>query len=241
MKKLAKRLLAGALTLAMAASVGMAQAAAGPQNDIGVSTESVAGALDGNYHELPIYSNNGYVNASLSLIENPEFGPIYGFGPGFRTNFSMQLIDNQDGTYTMIDNNGMEDVFKWISDKNCYVNIEGRKLEYVTFVDGRKWLRVSHIATGNFYEGYLFFDEFGRLAHVDAGGIASDTDIDITYVGKGMLISSIVSSNHPKNPLKYEFEYDTPQRVSSIHITEANTTKDVHFTYDEKGRLLDII
>lgn len=204
-------------------------------NQIALSmTENVTGAMNlfsGNLAvSMKLYQNSAYVEAPLILTYNSLDDEDFGFGPGFRTNYSMRIVDNQDNTYTLTDKTGTQYIFRWNSANECYQDIKGRKLS-VESIGEYKYV-VTGTSTASYDTGELRFDGLGRLRYIVAGGLATNTMIEIDYQEDGY-ISSVISSNYPNNPLKYEFIYGPPGRITSIHITEKQQTNDAFFSYKE--------
>ena len=189
---------------------------------------------------------SGNLCASLTLFQNSDVAPMdliltynsldtrdYGFGPGIRTSYSRQIIDNEDGTYTYIDITGSPYIFRDMGD-GTYQDYKGRVL---TVISGYGY----NITVNN--EGSYDFTPDGKMARVLTGGLATSRTTTITYREDGLISSIYNGLGMYYHSLEYRFEYAIPEgydrpMVSAIRIIQGNTSipEQVYsFAYDDNG------
>ena len=268
MKKLSRKVLAGALALTMAVSAASMQASATQAEGLPVSlsvlqengnNEAMSNSIGlGNeannlltmepYGDWVTYGVNlfsGNLVASMFLHEEGYPHPRdliftynslddsdFGFGRGFRTNYSMKVEDNQDGTYTFIDATGTPFLFS-------------NPDEYGVYMDRQRYF------LDVYPEGYLVldgtlnyvFNQEGILVQVLGGGLATNRQTRLTYDSQGNLINIYNPQASYLEPTEYRFTYSNLEghaepRVTQITAIQRGKEDEAvvyTFQYDENG------
>ncbi|MCI9274350.1 MAG: hypothetical protein HFE39_10435 [Clostridiales bacterium] len=143
-----------------------------------------------------------YPELEFRLTYNSQDPQDFGFGPGFRCNFNMQVVP-MGKSYAFVDQTGTRIVF----DEKNYAMVGG--VEY----------RLSHyddefIVWSNNIE--YFFDADGRFTKVLGGGLAYSYTIEAEYDENGLL-KSVTPKYHNQGNRRIEFaRTTTPAGVPAI-------------------------
>ncbi len=181
---------------------------------------------------MPLYEEGYPYPRDLTFTYNSLDGSDFGFGRGFRTNYSMELKDNQDGTYTFIDATGTPFLFSNPDQYGVYTDCQGHTLQ--------KYPEGYAVTDGSMNYG---FNQEGILTNVSGGGMATHRETQLTYDGQGNLVKVYSPKAGYLESTEYRFTYSNLEGHSEPRVTQITAVQGEKedeaviytFQYDENG------